>query len=87
MTLDDLADHFGYSSNYISRTIKKFTGKPFKEVVGQMRLARAAERLRWSNESVEKIGEELGYYDRSHFNRAFKKRYGVSPSEYRVQAR
>lgn len=87
VTLEDLGQRFGYSPSYLSRMIKKFTGKPFKEVVGEMRLARACELLQWGTESVERIASELGYYDRSHFNRTFKRRYGVSPSEYRESSR
>ena len=45
--------------------------------------AAAAERLRQSEDSVLSIAEAVGFETLSNFNQQFKKRYGVTPRDYR----
>lgn len=84
ITLADLADAFHYSTGYIARLIKRFSHRTFSELVSEIRLNHAAELLERTDLSIENIAQELGFYDSSHFNRAFKKRFGLNPSVYRA---
>jgi len=61
-------------------------GLTYSEFVLGLRLARAHRMLtdpRFAGWTVKAIATELGFGDRSYFNRAFRRRYGVSPSDLR----
>ena len=47
------------------------------------RLKRAKTLLKDTGKSIEKIAEEIGYDNVEHFNRLFKKTYGMTPVQYR----
>jgi AraC-like DNA-binding protein len=58
----------------------------FSEYVLTRRLVRAHRMLtdrRWTAVSVASIACDAGFGDRSYFNRAFRRRYGCTPSEVR----
>ena len=53
------------------------------EIVRNLRIARAAQLLRFSSESLEQIAEKTGYESPFAFSRAFKRIYSQSPGLYR----
>ena len=82
VTLSDLADKYHYSNEHMSRVIKSMFGKNFTVLLRDLRLEQAVYLMKNSSQSVDSIALQLGYYDRSHFNKVFKKKFGVSPNEY-----
>lgn len=83
VTLNELAEYFHYDQSYLSKLFKKYAGQSFSALVGALKLEKAANLLKNTHCSIDMIVEQLGYYDRSYFNRQFKKKYGVSPHTYR----
>ena len=65
------------------RWFKKMTGDSFTSYVNDRRLAEAAEALRQTDDKILTISQDAGFTNLSNFNRQFKKRYGVTPREYR----
>ena len=84
-TLASTARHFSYSEAYLSRMVKKHTGKNFSEILNDIRFGIAENYLERSDLSTEKIAEIIGYQSASNFFHSFKKRNGISPAEYRRQ--
>ncbi len=85
VTLDSLAEQFGLTKPYLSKYIKEKCGSTFSELVKDARLKKGAELLRHSSMSVEGISEAVGYANTEHFARLFKKKYSVTPMQYRTQ--
>lgn len=66
------------------------TGTTFTEFVLMQRLERARGMLvdpRFRDEKISTIAYDSGFADVSYFNRMFRRSYGESPSDVRVQAR
>lgn len=84
-TLKELCEVLGYDVYWLSRMIKKITGKNYKELLQIKRLNRAAHRLLTTQASVAEISFEVGYDNTSYFHRIFREYYGVSPKEYRKE--
>lgn len=82
-SLSELADMMGYNIYWLSREIKKRTGKTYKELVQTKRMNQAAYMLTNSRISVAEIIRMVGYDNSSYFYRIFKERFGVSPKEFR----
>lgn len=83
VTLAELADQFHRSISVISRYIKVHSGKGFSELLQNMRLERAAELLLSTNMDISKVGFSVGYAGESHFISCFRKKYGITPHQYR----
>lgn len=83
ITLQVLAKEFGMSESYISSLIKKNTGKGFSDHLTEIRIRKAQELLRSTNDSVDKIAERVGYPDYYYFTKVYKKITGVTPTAYR----
>lgn len=83
-SLSELASIMNYDVYWLSREIKKRTGKTYKELLQTKRMNQAAYLLSSSKLSVTDIIESVGYDNTSYFYRKFKERYGVSPKEYRM---
>lgn len=69
-------------SSYMAK-FKKATGATPGELLLSRRIAAAKTLLAESSDSVFDISQAVGFYDASHFIKAFKKAEGVSPTEYR----
>ena len=83
VTLDELADQFHLSKPYLSKYIKDKSGKTFGELVKAVRMKKAITLLKGGNMTVEAIAEKVGYQNVEHFNRLFKKKYGMTPVQFR----
>jgi len=87
ITLDKMAQHFGYNSNYLSSFLKKSTGLTFIKLVHLQRINIAAEYLTYTEAPIEKISFKVGYENPSYFYKIFKSVLSVSPDVYRKRAR
>ncbi len=83
ITIDDVATHAGFSTDYFNRIFFAHTGFNVMEYVRFSRLKKAARLLRGTNNNILDIALDCGYEAHESFSRAFKNQYGVSPSEYR----
>lgn len=82
-TLSELADLMGYDIYWLSREIKKRTGKTYKDLIQTKRMNQAAYMLANSQIPIAEIMNFVGYDNSSYFYRKFKERYELSPKEYR----
>lgn len=83
LTVEQAAAGCGCSTSHFMRWFKQMTGSSFVAYLNERRLAAAAERLRGSSDAVLTIAGDVGFESLSNFNHQFKKRYGVTPKEYR----
>lgn len=83
--LSKLAAEMHYDLYWMSREIKKQTGKTYTELVQSRRLSQAAYLLTHTAMSVMDIGLSVGYENMSYFHRIFRQKYGMSPRKYRLQ--
>lgn len=85
ITLDNLADTFYINKFYLTRIFKEQFGVSISSYLLQLRITHAKQLLRFSDLTIEKIGQECGMKDANYFSRMFKKVEGISPGEYRKQ--
>lgn len=85
LTVADMAKECGYSASHFMRWFKEATGSGFSSYLIEYRLGRAAQALQNSNDSVLEISEQTGFENLSNFNRLFKKRFEMTPSQFRRQ--
>ncbi len=83
ITIEEIAGRCFYSKSYFMRFFKETMGVPFVEYLNNYRLDTAAKRLLSSGENILNIASECGFENLSYFNRRFKKRFGLTPGEYR----
>jgi two-component system response regulator YesN len=82
ISLEDMAAQVNISPQYFSKLIKKTTGFNFIDWLSMLRVKRAKELLTNSNLTVKEVCFMVGYKDPNYFSRIFKKRIGITPSEY-----
>lgn len=78
-----LAQQSGYAEYYFSHKFKKEMGVSVKEYILHEKINQAKVMLTSSDESIQKIGDNLAFGSRSYFYTCFQKAEGMSPSEYR----
>ncbi|MBQ7777489.1 MAG: response regulator [Oscillibacter sp.] len=83
LTLENVAQHVFLNKTYISQMFMKHLGISFVSYLESVRIYKAQELLQNTDMSVTKIAEETGYASQSYFTKAFKKRVGMSPLQYR----
>lgn len=86
ITLDELAEKSGYSKSRFSHFFHEVTGTTPLKYQNEVRLNTACEMLVSTKQSISDIAHSCGFADSLYFSRVFKKRYNVSPSEYRETA-
>lgn len=84
--LSELAEQLHYDLYWLSRMIRKWTGKTYTDLLQTKRLNQAAFLLGSTRLSVADIGMAVGYENSSYFHRIFRKEYGCSPRQYRVNS-
>lgn len=87
MELSKLAEISSFSPYHFHRIMRAYLNEPLGEFIIRLRLDKAAAQLEYSEQSPTEIAYNCGYDVPSSFNKAFKKRFGISPGEYRAGQR
>ena len=83
ISLDDIATALHASGSYLSRLYKRKTGKNLFDVIFDKRVEAAKEYLAQTDMRTYEISEAVGIEDPGYFSKMFKKKTGVSPTEFR----
>lgn len=83
MSLDLVSDLLGMNGSYFSTIFKRAVGVNFIDYLTELRVNAAKELLRDPLRSSGEIAGLVGYESPSYFTRAFKKKTGMTPTEYR----
>lgn len=82
LSIEDIASFTGRSLSTFKRDFKKISDTSPEKWLVLRRLEAAKEMLRNESKSVTDVYIEVGFKNLSHFSNAFKKHYGVAPSNY-----
>lgn len=84
LTIGEVCSRLHISSGYFSTIFKKETGLTFVTYLMQIRMEAARELLRTTGLKAFEIAEQTGFSDPNYFSFCFKKKFGLSPKEYRA---
>ena len=83
ITIDELAEQVNLSKHYFMRFFKKYMGTTCIEYINDYRLNIAANLLITTRMQITEIAISIGITNLSYFNRIFRKKYNMTPKEYR----
>lgn len=83
ITLQELAEQYHFSLNYLSRLIKESTGKTFKELASYYWIEHTKSLLLCTSMGIDDISNLMGFSSRANFERRFKSLLMVSPAQFR----
>ncbi|MCC0025166.1 MAG: helix-turn-helix domain-containing protein [Hyphomicrobiaceae bacterium] len=83
ISLEALANEYGLSPSHFQRVFTEAVGESPRAHVERLRLERAAWRLFISDEPIIDIAFDVGFRSPETFSRAFKRKFGKTPSDYR----
>lgn len=86
INLDMVANHISMTPSYFSLLFKKETGESFVDYTTNIRINKALEYLRDPQYKIYEVAVKIGFSDEKYFCKVFKKKIGVSPTEYREKA-
>lgn len=87
VSLAQLAAEHDISVSHMQKLFKQIYGVPVYRYIKEYRLEQAAVELVQTRKLVTQIAQENGYDNASKFSESFKKRYGMTPSQYRINAK
>jgi YesN/AraC family two-component response regulator len=83
LTLEKVASIVYLHPVYFSQLFKQKTGIGFKEYIIQLRLEHAKKLLQHSELRLADVAEQIGYQDMRHFTQVFRKKFHMTPTQYR----
>lgn len=83
LTIESIAEHANLSPRHFTRKFKHLLGVTPADFVEELRLDEARWLLVNARDSISKVAENVGYSSDDSFRRAFERRFGVAPTEYR----
>ncbi len=84
ISIERVAEDVQLTASYVSTLFKKATGVAFSQYLLQYRIDIAKDMLNNSKEKISAISEKAGFGTYNNFVRMFKKKVGISPSQYRM---
>ena len=84
VSLEEMAKALGVSKYVLSRIFSKTFHRNFNQYLNDARLGFACQRLETTNDTITEICLDSGFESQRTFNRAFKERFKMSPSQYRI---
>lgn len=86
LSLDSVSEILHISPAYLSAQFKKYQKMNFLDCLTELRINAAKELLTDPFRSAAEVASMVGYEDSSYFARTFKKRTGMTPTQYRREA-
>ena len=83
LDINTLADISNFSPYHFHRIIRAHLNESLGAHIQRVRIETAAHLLRYTKDTISDIAYKIGYETPSSFNKAFKKRFSISPQEYR----
>ena len=83
LSFDDFISEFRFTRSYGCRLFKQHLGKPFREKLREIRIARAAQLITETSMYMKEVAAECGFHSSKRLCEAFVRIHGVSPVEYR----
>ncbi len=87
LSLDDIARRVASSRRQLQRAYAEIGGTTYRTHLTQVRMDRAAELLAHGGLAVRDVAHRVGYRQPAQFAKAFRRRHGAAPSEFRLDAR
>lgn len=87
ISLEEVAAEVHRSPAHVTATLKKETGYSAGQWISAGRVAEAANRLTHTDDALDDIANHVGWKDKTHFIRQFRKAYGVTPAAFRRERR
>lgn len=87
ISVEDVANAVGKSRSYLSRKFKQELGFNLSDFIMRKKLEEGKSLLAFTDKPISEISEYLCFSSQSYFQNVFKKKYKVTPYEYRKQAR
>jgi AraC-like DNA-binding protein len=82
-SIRQLAQMVGLNTRGLYECFKHLYGKPMYEWLRNIRLDKGKALLAETKLTVQEVAEEIGYVEEASFGKSFKKKFGVSPGEWR----
>ena len=86
-TVSHYADRLSVTPTHLTRVCRQTAGKPATTVIQDRTLFEARQRLAFTDEKINRVASSLGFASSAYFTRLFTQRTGLSPSEFRREAR
>lgn len=86
ISVSDVASHVGKSRSYLSRRFKKELGFQMNEFIMRCKLEEAKSLLTYTDKPISEISNYLCFSSQAYFQNVFKKKYGITPNEYRKRS-
>jgi two-component system, response regulator YesN len=86
ISLQDVAEAFGYSARYLTDTFRRSTGLPISAWIVKRRIGAAQRLFRETDASVATACEAVGFNDVRYFTKQFVRHVGVTPEVFRSAA-
>ncbi|MCL6592023.1 MAG: response regulator [Firmicutes bacterium] len=83
LSQEEVAAHVGVNKSYLSRIFPEYTGEHFSDYLQRLRIERAKELLRFTNDHIYEIASQVGFWNPRYFSRIFHEAVGVTPADYR----
>ncbi|HEX3044981.1 MAG TPA: helix-turn-helix domain-containing protein, partial [Bacillota bacterium] len=83
LSQEEVAAHVGVNKSYLSRIFPEYTGERFSDYLQRLRIERAKELLRFTNDHIYEIASQVGFWNSRYFSRIFHEAVGVTPADYR----
>lgn len=86
VTIQDLSREIGINRTYLSNFINETYGENFNNWINRLRINEAKYKiLTTSEDCLSEIARKVGFADLAHFSKIFKRKEGISPSDWKKQ--
>lgn len=85
--IDTIAETIGLSRSAFFKKLKSLTGFAPVDLVKEIRLSKAAVLIETTNNNITEIAYSVGFHDAGYFGKCFRKKFDMTPKEYRNMKR